>query len=63
MGDNLRKQGQLEDAVAAYELCFKSLPERTMVLRKIGECYEMLGKNDAAQEAFRQYELKNKEKI
>ena len=61
MGDNLRNRGQLEDAVAAYELCFKSLPERTIVLRKIGECYERLGKKEAAQEAFRQYELKHKE--
>lgn len=58
MGDNLRRRGQTDEAIAAYELCYKSLPEHTIVLKKMGECYRELGNTAAAEEAFRFYRLK-----
>lgn len=53
IGDNLFANGQAEDAVAAYEKCFIVLPEKTTLLKKIGDCYLALDQPEAAREAYR----------
>jgi hypothetical protein len=54
MGDNLRRNGQIDTAIAAYEQCFMVLPERLELLGKIGDCYLALGQMEAAREAYLQ---------
>lgn len=59
LGDALYGQEQYADALSAYEMCFKSMPENRDALKKIGECYLKLGKSEAAEEAFRQFDKLN----
>jgi Tfp pilus assembly protein PilF len=54
MGDNLCRKGQIDAAIAAYEECFKALPEHLGLLRKIGDCYLAMGQLEAAKEAYLQ---------
>ena len=54
MGDNLCRNGQIDDAIAAYEQCFMALPEHLGLLRKIGDCYLALSQMEAAREAYLQ---------
>ncbi len=55
LGDVLLAAGQPEDAVIAYEKCFKALPERNELIKKIGDCYRESGKMEAALEAYKIY--------
>jgi len=55
IGDNLQKTGQVTDAIVAYEQCFKALPERIEVLKKMGDCYRILEQYEAASEAYKQF--------
>lgn len=59
MGDNLLASDQAADAVHAYEQCFLALPERTVLIKKIGDCYLAMGQDEAAHEAYRIYQEKS----
>lgn len=54
MGDNLVKQGKINDAMAAYEQFFKASPENKMVLKKISQCFLELGQLQAAKDTLLQ---------
>jgi Flp pilus assembly protein TadD len=53
VGDHLLSSGDCSSASVAYEHCFVALPNRTDVLRKIGDCYLF---NREAQPARAAYE-------
>lgn len=55
IGDSLQTAGQHVDALAAYEQCFLALPDRSGVLKKIGDCYLQMGQLDAAKTAYEQF--------
>lgn len=54
LGDSLLAAKQHADAILAYEQYCFALPTHPDILKKIGECYLALGKNEAALEAFNQ---------
>lgn len=54
LGDSLLAAEQHADAIMAYEQYCFALPPHPDILKKIGECYLALGKNEAALEAFNQ---------
>ena len=58
LGDNLQTAGQINDAVSAYEQCFMALPENVGLLKKMGDCYLVLGQPEAAHEAYEQLKCK-----
>lgn len=55
IGGALFEQQQYGDALSAFEMCFKFMPEKNECLKKMGECYEKLGQPEAAEEAYRHY--------
>ena len=55
MGDDLMATGQHQEAVYAYEQCFTALPQKSNVLKKMGDCYIAMDQLDAAKEAYLQY--------
>jgi len=55
IGDNLSGKGQSIDAIAAYEQCFKFLPGKIELVKKIGDCYRAEEQYEAAAEAYRQF--------
>lgn len=63
IGDNLQETGQAADAVSAYEQCFTALPEHIVVLKKIGDCYQLMEQYEAAAEAYRQFKRLSEKKI
>ena len=54
-------EGMIDDALSAFEMCFKAIPGNYTALKKIGDCYQHMGKTEAAKEAYRQYERLLKE--
>ncbi len=60
MGDNLACSARPRDAVAAYERCLLSMPERIVLLKKIGDCHMALDQPEAALEAYKYYKVKLK---
>jgi tetratricopeptide (TPR) repeat protein len=52
VGDRLLAADQPADAAAAYEQCFLYFPEKSELLKKIGECYLALENYDAARQAL-----------
>ena len=54
IGDHLYESGQNDDALLAYERCFTALPENISALKKMGDCYMVMGHHGAAQEVCRQ---------
>ena len=54
MGDNLLKNGQFNDALAAFEQFMLAVPENRLILKKIAKCYLELGQLEAAKEALNQ---------
>ena len=52
VGDAVLQTGDLDGAIAAYEQCFLALPERSDMLWKMGDCYQCLGRVEAAREAY-----------
>lgn len=60
IGNNLIEQGNHDGAIAAFEQYFISWPEKNYLLKKIGDCYMAMGQEDAANEAYRQCEIKQK---
>lgn len=52
LGDRLLSAGQYANAVSAYEQCFLYFPEKTKLLKKIGECYLKMKNYDAAKQAL-----------
>lgn len=54
LGDSLLEAKQHADALMAYEQYCFALPTHPDILKKIGECYLALGKNEAALEALSQ---------
>ncbi len=58
IGDDLVKSKNFTDAILAFEQGFIALPEKQILLKKIGDCYKASGQIEAAQEAYRIYESK-----
>jgi tetratricopeptide (TPR) repeat protein len=58
IGDTLAAEGQNEDALFAYELCFTCLPGNISLLKKIGDCYLAMNQLEAAKETFEQLKTK-----
>ena len=57
IGDALFEGANYGDAVSAYENCFKAMPQRIHLLKKIGDCYQKTGELDSALEAYKQYKI------
>jgi tetratricopeptide (TPR) repeat protein len=53
-GETLRKQGQWENAIAAYQQAIALNPEFSWAHHSLGDCYKKLGSWDEAAAAYRQ---------
>ncbi|MFH1019052.1 MAG: 6-hydroxymethylpterin diphosphokinase MptE-like protein [Pseudomonadota bacterium] len=58
MGDNLFRNTQPVDAIAAYQRCLQSLAERLHLLKKIGDCYMAMDQIQAAQKVYAMFEAR-----
>ena len=58
LGDRLQENGEMTDAITAYEQGAVALPDHIHLLKKIGDCYRKNGQLEAAQEAYKM--VKNK---
>lgn len=55
IGDTLSQSEMAQEAISAYEQCFLTLPEKSELLKKIGDCYLSLNQLDAARTAYARY--------
>lgn len=56
MGDNLQVKKDFYGAILAYKECYDALPENSILLKKIADCYAKLGNQKAADEITQKYE-------
>ncbi|MCM2284567.1 MAG: DUF115 domain-containing protein [Desulfobacula sp.] len=56
MGKNLQMKKDYDGAILAFEQYFIALPDKTLALKEIGDCYTELGNHEAAKEAYKQYD-------
>lgn len=56
VGDNTQKWGQFGDAIPAYEQCLAAMPENIGVLKKIGDCYQLMEQYEAAAKVYKIFE-------
>ncbi len=52
IGDQSQKDGNHQDAIAAYEQYLMALPQNILILRKIGDSYRAMGQLEDAQKIY-----------
>ena len=55
LGDDLQNAQQYDKALKVFEQGFISMPQQINFLKKMGDCYTVMGETQAAQEAYRQF--------
>ncbi|MCG8686041.1 MAG: DUF115 domain-containing protein [Desulfobacterales bacterium] len=58
LGDDLQNAQQYDKALKVFEQGFLSMPQQINFLKKMGDCYTVMGETQAAQEAYKQFKAR-----